>query len=133
MNASISVDAARRARILVVDDEPMILDLVRSFLVKGGYDVLTAPNGEQATAIFRSNPDIDLLLTDLVMPKMNGIELAHRLSEMYGSVRVLFITGYSQEQAGSQAANTVHKPFTSDQLLVAVRAALVRTPGLSGG
>ena len=132
MKTPMSIDASRRPRILVVDDEPMILDFVRSFLVKGGYDVLTAPNGEQALAVFRSNPDIDLLVTDIVMPKMDGIKLAHRLSEMHGNMRVLFITGYSEEQTGTQAVNTIRKPFTPVQLLAAVQAALARASRLSG-
>lgn len=132
---------ARRGteRILLVEDEPSVRDLVRDELAKSGYQVIEATNGVEAclVATQQSGP-IDLLLTDVVMPGMNGRELAQHLYVIKPNLRVLFMSGYLDDislSAGLDAHRTafLQKPFTPDVLVHTVRDLLDRpTPALGG-
>jgi signal transduction histidine kinase/ActR/RegA family two-component response regulator len=119
--------------VLVVEDEDSLRDLVRDILGSAGYSVLTASNGHQALDLAESHQDaIHLLLTDVIMPGMNGKEVASRLSQDMPDLRVLFMTGYSDrrtqlDKALTAGARLIHKPFTPDQLLQAVRWSLQQT------
>src|SRR4051794_18226934 len=84
----------RRQTILVVDDNAAIRSFVKTALVKSGYEVHTAADGEQGLVCFeRNRPTIALLLTDVIMPNMNGLELADRVLERCAHVPVLFMSG----------------------------------------
>ncbi len=118
------------ATVLVVEDENGIRSLVRKFLTKHGFEVLEASNGEQALALVQQSPHrIDLLITDMMMPKMGGRELVDRLHQQGREMKILYISGYTDDvsvyarelPAGSAF---LQKPFTLNSLLEKVREVL---------
>lgn len=116
--------------ILLVEDDNGVRDLVRRELLKTGYQVIEAKNGVEAclTATQQSY-HVDLLLTDVVMPGMNGRELAEHLAVIKPNLRVLFMSGYLDDisvNSGMDPHRTtfLQKPFTPDLLLRTVRALL---------
>jgi CheY-like chemotaxis protein len=116
--------------ILVVEDQDGIRELARDFLGSCGYTVLVSKDGAEALGIAERHKDpIDLLVTDVVMPKVNGRELAQRLTAMRPSVRVLYMSGYTERAAShhdilEQDAICLEKPFSLRTLAVKVREAL---------
>jgi NO-binding membrane sensor protein with MHYT domain/nitrogen-specific signal transduction histidine kinase/CheY-like chemotaxis protein len=127
-----TVPCAVTETILLVEDQPAVRRAASSLLKRCGYVVLDAENGEDALSRHLSHiEEIDLVLTDLVMPHMGGIELVRRLRERRADVRVLFMSGYSAEMlAGTadQLAAFIPKPFTREGLADAVRTALGAEP-----
>ncbi len=90
------------ARILVVDDEPAVCHMLNKFLTKKGYDVYSAFDGEEALSVVKEKrPHIVLL--DIKMPKMNGIECLKRIKEIDKEVGVIMITAVKQEETGREA------------------------------
>ena len=83
--------------ILVVEDQPEVLELAASFLQDEGYEVVTAASGEEAVAILRERPGIDLVFTDLVMPGINGFGVARQAIALNPATRILYTTGYADE------------------------------------
>jgi PAS domain S-box-containing protein len=131
-----NVDAGSEATetILVVEDETAVRNIIVRSLRARGYEVLEAKHGEDALLVAeRHNAPIHLVVTDVVMPNMNGTELFHHLRRWYPRMRVLFISGYAKSAipaeafAEGQAAAFLAKPFTIDQLLTEVRR-MVATP-----
>ncbi len=133
----VPVDARRtterpsgRETVLVVEDEEVVRALARRILVATGYTVLTASNGAEAVALVeRSNEPIDLLLTDVVMPGMNGRELATRLTQLRPHLRVLFMSGYTDDVIAhhgvlDEGMHLMSKPFNAALLTQRVRTAL---------
>jgi two-component system cell cycle sensor histidine kinase/response regulator CckA len=114
--------------ILLVDDEEGVRKLVFAVLQSSGYDVLEASNGGMALAAFEKNSHkIDMVLTDVVMPQMNGFELGRELVDRAPGLKVLFMSGYRDNAmggAGETPAAFLHKPFTPDTLLTKVREVL---------
>ena len=116
--------------ILIVDDEPFILDLACSMLKRNGYHVLCASSAQQALDLIQTWPDlkIDLALLDIVMPGMDGPELALHLTEMRPNVPVLFMSGYAENPElrpeRFRKVMFLAKPFTSMALAAKVREAL---------
>jgi two-component system cell cycle sensor histidine kinase/response regulator CckA len=88
---------ARRPRVLIVDDEQAILNFVRRVLETEGYDVITAQSGTQAIELASAGEGFDVLVTDLVMPHMSGDELARRLRGAAPDLKVLYLTGFSDQ------------------------------------
>jgi two-component system, cell cycle sensor histidine kinase and response regulator CckA len=120
--------------VLLVEDEESVRELVRLTLVSRGYKVLEAENGECGLHLSESFKDrIDILITDVVMPGMGGRELAKRLLELRPGIRVLFLSGYTEDSVitpGVSAANTsfLQKPFTLQNLAKKVREVLRANP-----
>ncbi len=116
--------------IILVEDEVGVRQLVSRTLTSAGYKVLAASNGREALQLCeRYEGDVHLLLTDVVMPEMGGMELADRVAKIYPNARVLFISGYSEdaiEHHGiyGESAQLLAKPFRSAQLTAKVRTAL---------
>ncbi len=112
--------------ILVVDDEEGICDATARMLRKAGYQVLTAYGGPEALAVASRHPGaIELLLTDVRMPGLSGVELADRLRAARPGLPVLLISGYAGSLAGGgKDMPIVPKPFTERQLLAAVHGLL---------
>ncbi len=116
--------------VLVVEDEDGVRELVRQILVEHGHPVLTARHGRDAMLLAeRYERPIDLLVTDVVMPEMGGGELVDRLTELRPDLKVLFISGYTNDEVlrrGVKGAGTslLHKPFTSEGLMRRVREVL---------
>ena len=113
-----------RTTILIVDDDPAILEYAGGVLEEHGYAVLTAPNAASALVMLRDSDRIDLLFTDLVMPGFDGIELARRAGEEVPGLRVLFTTGYSTDP--TPRGLLLKKPYRPQQLAGAIAAALAR-------
>ena len=114
--------------ILLVEDEQIVRRLTREVLESYGYQIIEAVDGEDALQISENN-EIDLLLTDIVMPKIGGYELAEKLLETNGQMRVLFTSGYTenskiQNNLVNSNKNFIHKPFTPEALVYKVRATL---------
>jgi PAS domain S-box-containing protein len=113
-------------RILVVEDEPMVRDLARRALERRGYDVVVVTDGAAALRWLEAEaPRVDLVLTDVVMPKMTGKELADRVWSRYPGLPVLFMTGYSSEDVLKRGlvvagASFIQKPFTPEGLVETV-------------
>jgi CheY-like chemotaxis protein len=114
--------------ILVAEDETGVRRFVKDVLSASGYTVLEAANGREAVEIAsRHSGPIHLLLTDLVMPEMGGIDLADRLKEIDAGAAVLFMSGYSDRPQSAKArGDLIEKPFTASALLDRVRELLRR-------
>lgn len=110
--------------ILVAEDEDLVREVVRKVLLRAKYRVLIAKNGAEAVEILEKTPQVDLLVTDAVMPVMGGHELIERVFEMRPSLRVLLVSGYSAEGISDRRVGSLQKPFTPRDLERAVRALL---------
>lgn len=110
-----------RKTILLVEDEDVVRRLVHQMLTRQGYNVIDAPDPEVALKLFiDDNLRPDLFITDVVMPKMNGRELAAKLLEAQPDLRVLYISGYSQsalEGTADPSMVLLQKPFTMNDLV----------------
>jgi two-component system cell cycle sensor histidine kinase/response regulator CckA len=116
-------------RVLLVEDEEPVRELVRRVLESAGYSVHASRLPSDALAVLASGAQFDLLISDVVMPEMSGYELATRVQREHPGVRTLFISGYAHEAA--QAAEPLggervllKKPFAPDELARTVRAVL---------
>jgi PAS domain S-box-containing protein len=116
--------------ILLVEDQDGIRDLVREYLEKNGYTVLHAANGSEALKIASAHEGaIQLLLSDVIMPNVGGVELAHRLSRPRPEMKVLFMSGYpdhatSNGEIFDESAEVLQKPFLLDTLARKLRILL---------
>jgi two-component system, cell cycle sensor histidine kinase and response regulator CckA len=123
-----SPEAARPATVLVVEDEPSVRYLTERILARAGYYVLVADGGPAALEVCeRSDQQIDLLLTDVVMPEMLGPEVVERARAIRPALRALYMSGYVPEVVRGLDAtelDVIEKPFTADSLLSGVRNAL---------
>ncbi len=120
-------DPFRSLGILLVDDEVSILRLLERSLSNAGFKVFAADQPEVAEEIFQANShQIDLLLSDVVMPRMGGMELYGRLLEANPNLKVLFISGYSRElEESSPGVPFLEKPFTPRKLVDMVKSVLL--------
>ncbi|MFQ5525820.1 MAG: PAS domain S-box protein [Thermoanaerobaculia bacterium] len=113
--------------VLVAEDEPAVRSLLTNLLVQQGYHVLAAENGEEALELARSySGRIDLLLSDIVMPKLNGIDLARRLREEIPEIRIGLLTGYTQSETVLETVCDFYliKPFAPKLLAQRARQIL---------
>lgn len=118
--------------ILVVDDEPAVRRLTCEALFELGYGVIEAATAEQALEALKTRPEIKLLLSDILMPEVNGFELSARSREIRPDLKVLFSSGYTrnstvQGQTLDPKLELISKPFTIDELSSRVRALLDKT------
>ncbi|WP_447976927.1 response regulator [Candidatus Nitrospira bockiana] len=126
-------DGPYKETILLVDDEDTVQQVVSEILERQGYRVLTAPDGIRALTLSSRFPaPIHLLVTDVVMPRMSGWEIARCLSAQRPTMKVLFMSGYSEvalfEEARSEARRPfLRKPFLHDSLLAKIREVLDAT------
>jgi DNA-binding NtrC family response regulator len=118
--------------ILVVEDEDAVRQMTTRVLIQQGYTVLEAGNGLDGIALAqRHDGPIHLLVTDVVMPEMGGLELAERLAEVRPGTGVIFMSGYAEGdklQPGIRDSNVpfLQKPFSAESLVLRVREALDR-------
>jgi CheY-like chemotaxis protein len=125
-----SQPALADATILVVDDEPTLRSVIRRCLMREGYSVLVAEDGKQALKLADNNPgSIHLLLTDVVMPGLSGVELAQKLQRLRPGLAVLFISGYTFDAAVPPADSArimayLPKPFDTKTLIAKVHELL---------
>ena len=123
-----------RPKILVVDDEARMRKLVRDFLVKSNFEVLEAEDGSQALDIFFGEKDIDLIILDVMMPKIDGWEVCREIRQ-YSKVPIIMLTAKSDERDELQGFQLgvdeyISKPFSPKILVARVEAILRRTVGL---
>ena len=116
-----------RGTVLVVDDEPSILDVLRRYLTKAGYQIQVAPNGAAALGLVHSGPKPDLIVLDLMMPVMSGFEVlsALRANKGWSEIPVILLTattGYSADHLDVDAI--LPKPFDIAGVDAAIQAAL---------
>jgi len=119
-----------RARILAVDDEPVILDSFRKILVLAGFSVDTVERGPEALGLLRAR-EYDFLFTDLKMPDMNGIEVVKSAKHLRPDIDVAVITGYGTIESAVEtmqfgAVDYVQKPFTEEELIAIVNRLLIK-------
>ncbi len=116
--------------VLLVEDDDTVRNLLRLLLQGQGYRVLDAPSGADALELCKYEPGpIDLLITDVIMPVMGGPQLAEAVVQRFADVRVLFVSGYTDEAIAAHglARDRVHfmqKPFVKSELLRTVREVL---------
>lgn len=116
--------------ILVVDDEEALLELAKESLLDLGYRVQTAGNGQQALDVLTENPDIDLLISDVIMPGgLNGYQLAERAISEFSGIKVLLASGYTEKGAITEnnkhlGAGLLSKPYSQVELAQRVREVL---------
>lgn len=121
---------ARPNTVLLVEDETIVRELVREILERDGYRVISAPTPADALDASRAADDsIDLLLTDIVMPGMSGPEVAETLAESREGLKVLYMSGYSDELAEERGllqpgTAFIQKPFRAEELTEKIRSLL---------
>ena len=120
-------------RILLAEDEPAIRTALARILQSAGYDVLEAADGEEALRLSESHQGpIHLLLSDVMMPSIGGKELMQRLAVSRPEIRVVLMSGYTDDEAlranlGAARFTFLQKPFTAQEVLRVLRAALDET------
>jgi CheY-like chemotaxis protein len=128
MRESHTAKSCEKARILVADDQEAVRQMVSRMLRDNGFEVLLPPNSPSAAEMLRDpNLQIDLLITDVMMPEISGPELAQILHHERPGVPLLFISGYVENvvemDRGGQTA-FLSKPFTTTELIRQVRSLL---------
>lgn len=117
-------------KILIVDDEPDLLEIAATYLKENGYDVYTAINGMNAIEILKSTPDIAVLLTDVVMPGgLNGVELAKKVRQLKPDIVVVYVSGFPLSKLTDEKSTKVEglflsKPYQRDELISTIQHAL---------
>jgi CheY-like chemotaxis protein len=124
-------EAMKLATILVVDDDSDVLELTAEVLSDSGYEVLKASGAEPALELLRGAQQVDLLLTDIVMPGLNGLALADEAKRLRPGLRVLYTSAFVKTapfgdgtQGGPSFGTLVNKPWRLDRLCWAVDEAL---------
>jgi len=121
-------NSSDKARVLVVDDSPATLEVIQRNLSAEGYQVLTSPGVAEALALLEGS-QVDLVITDLKMPRASGLDLVRHVRENLKDTEIMMITGYPSIQGAVEAVKTgaeeyLTKPFTDEELLTAVGQAL---------
>ncbi len=119
--------------ILVIDDEPSLLALARDVLSQQGYKVLCGANGDEALSLLRSNT-VDLVISDVIMPGMNGYQLADKIRAEFPALQILIVSGFDEASHVDEVdrelrAGALAKPYSSRDLLKRVRHLLGETTG----
>lgn len=117
-------------KILIVDDEPRIRKLVRDFLTREGYEVLEAGDGAEALHVFNTQHDLNLIILDVMMPKMNGYEVLKKIRET-SKIPIIMLTAKTSEEDELQGFNLgvdeyIGKPFSPKILVARVNAVIRR-------
>ncbi len=122
--------------ILIVDDEPRVRFTLALILKHHGFQVLEADNGLEALRILAKAPEqvqrVDLVVTDIKMPVMDGLELIKILKQSDDPINILVMTGYGDRETmsllqGMGVCGVLHKPFDGEQLIAAIRPALAES------
>ena len=111
--------------VLIVDDEELLRSILSTIITREGFSVLEAANGLEALTIMQQNP-VELVITDVIMPEMDGMELLVQIKKDYPRTRVAVITGHPgnstpEEAIANGADHYILKPFQSDQICSALR------------
>jgi two-component system, cell cycle sensor histidine kinase and response regulator CckA len=124
------MDLAPKGNVLLVEDDDQVRSFVRMLLISNGYNVLEASTGAEGLEIAeRNSADIDLLLSDMLLPELSGYDLAQRVLELRPQIKILFMTGYVegeivQRSMSELGAAFLDKPFLPGTLLSRVQEAI---------
>lgn len=121
------------ARILVVDDEPAILNLISRALAARGHDVLRATGPLQALELGTHAPPVDLVVSDVNMPVMQGTELVRRITDVYPGTKVILMSGYVPSSNLPPDVPFIRKPFPIGKLVGKVEEVLALSMKLEAG
>jgi len=130
--STVTTPLGDRETVLLVEDEPMIMRLAQTMLQELGYTVIAAAKPSQALEIAKELPgDIDLLVTDVIMPEMDGRALSNRIRKMHSGLKVLFMSGYTanivvQHGVLGKGMYFIQKPFSLDELAKKIKGILGR-------
>jgi two-component system, cell cycle response regulator len=116
---------SKKTSILVVDDDPTALETLAELLVEAGYRVLTATGGHEALELLKQQTDIDLIVSDLMMPQINGIALTKEIHSMELNIPIIVITGFATielavETMKAGAADFITRPFNNEQIKITI-------------
>jgi DNA-binding NtrC family response regulator len=116
-----------KKKVLVIDDEEVIRDLLKKVLYKEGYDIYTAANGISALEKIKTT-DYDMLLLDLKMPKMGGMELLAKIKKLNKNPIIIIVTGYGTINTAKEAIKLgyfdyIIKPFNVDDIIIVIKKA----------
>jgi len=119
-------DYSGQETLLVVDDEPALRMMVSDHLLGFGYQVLLAEGGEQALEVLATHDDIALMLCDVIMPKMDGFELAEQVAKLYPHIKIQMVSGFTDFRHSDKVDKTLinhllYKPYSPDELLKRIR------------
>lgn len=118
-------DLTGKETVLMIDDEDLLLTMGEMVLSSFGYRVITANSGQEGVEKFSENAkDIDLVITDLVMPQMSGREVIEKLRRISPEVKIICMSGFVRQGAGDEGENYLQKPFASQDLLRKVKQVL---------
>jgi CheY-like chemotaxis protein len=112
-------------KILVVDDERDLADLAEVLLLGSGLEVRVAYSGLEALRILESEPDVDALFSDIMMPEMTGLQLAEAVAVLYPEIRIVLTSGFTPPALMSERERNYHyvpKPYSMDAVLKLLRA-----------
>jgi two-component system, cell cycle sensor histidine kinase and response regulator CckA len=127
-----SLSERQRGTVLLAEDEEAVRELACEFLRTSGYNVIVAKDGVEALELVESQKTpIDILVTDVVMPRMRGTELAQRLRSVFPAMKIVYMSGYlehSTDNAFFPTAEQLQKPFSRESLLHKLRDSTNRTP-----
>ena len=125
--------------VLLAEDQPSIRSVLREFLESEGYKVLEAQNGSQALELAEHHPgSIEVLVTDVIMPQIRGLELAKRVTELHPDICVIFMSGYSEDALmenrllSERNMTLIQKPFEPEELAQKIRESLSRNSSTKG-
>jgi CheY-like chemotaxis protein len=124
------VSAREGETILAIDDEEAILDFVKDTLSGRGFTVMTASDPSAGVATYAQNPDsVDLIITDMVMPAMDGRQVVEAVRSINPRVKIIITTGFSEDLGGIPTEGFLKKPFSGNALLQTVRQTLDKKTG----
>jgi CheY-like chemotaxis protein len=116
---------AKRIKVLVVDDDALILMSTAAMVEDLGHDVIEVSSGSEALEVLKGDQNVDLLITDFSMPKMNGAQLASAAKELLPDLPILLATGFAQlPDGGDVGLPRIAKPYQQEQLATAISETL---------
>lgn len=120
--------ATAKSTILIADDEPNIRRVFEALFTKEGYNVLTAENGKRALALAAAN-NIDVLLTDLIMPDITGVEVLQQVKQLHPNCAAIIVTAYGTIKSAVEAMrygafHYLQKPFDMEEVRLTIKRAL---------
>ena len=127
------IPIAEAARVLVAEDNPAVREFIVRALMSNGYKLTAVTDGQQALDVL-AKEKFDVLVTDIVMPNLDGIALALKAVRLYPDLRIVMISGYAQERMRAHNLDAlVHriiaKPFSLEEICEAVKGSLALPPG----
>jgi CheY-like chemotaxis protein len=118
------------SQVLVAEDEAMLRAIAVEMLEDAGYNVFQAGDGEEALVLLQNNPGIEVLVSDIKMPRMDGYALAEAGLQLRPELKILLMTGYAQDPPPgllrAREIHTLHKPFNLERLCELVGEMLAR-------